>query len=821
MISLSLVVLASILAGLAIFVYRARPQSTINRWFAAYTSVVTAWTLAIAGAYSGYHTEQWGRLMFASASLIPTAFLAFSRQFPTLSRFPSTTGLMVTFAAGVLFAALSLGTTYIAYDFSLLNEELTRRAGSLYPLFGLYFLAAWTGAMSVLIHNCWTSRDLPRAQLRYLNAGIILSGVLAITTNLLFPLVSGRSTYSWLGPYFGVLLIALVAHGIIRHRLMELRLVVHRGLTFAAAMMMSLLPVLFLLAAFWPHLSDRLTSKELAILLVAVCGLTLLVPLTRDIAGRLLDKYVYRIQPDYRKTVRRNSRALTRVLDRRVILSLVSESVGISVEPEAIALYLLTDEDFVSVFSHKRHGSTRFTAPEIAPQVVITAISQTKDLLLSDDLARQRTDDSDRRLHFQLEELNWAVVLPLLSEDVVIGAIAVAPKRSGDPFYPNDLDLLMTLAHQAGIAIKNAQLYTQVVLANEYIENIVGTIESGVVATDAGGRVMMFNRAAEQLTGLGAEVVKQEAEALPADLTTLLRATLGDGVKRTEPEIALPDGTTTRPVICTTSPLRDPAGAILGAVAVFSDLTPFKQLENERRRAERLAYFEILASSLAHEIKNPLVAIKTFSQLIPRRHKDEHFVAEFSRVVTREINRMERLVERLRALSRPSDGRRKPVDLRDPVCQAVEFLRPAFAEKRIAIALAPGDKAAMVLGDANELEQLFINLLMNAHEATPPEGTVSAEISVGGTNVAVAIADSGPGIPSEVLEHVFDPFITTKPRGSGLGLTISAGIAATHRAKLWATNRPGGGALFQVEFPIAIPTEATREIPGTGMSACA
>src|SRR5262249_11727689 len=152
----------------------------------------------------------------------------------------------------------------------------------------------------------------------------------------------------------------------------------------------------------------------------------------------------------------------------------------------------------------------------------------------------RRESNPERTLHDELARLNWAAILPLLSEDKVIGFIAVAPKLSGDPLYPHDLDLLMTLAHQAGIAIKNAQLYTQVVLANEYIENIVGTIESGVVAVDAGGRVTMFNRAAEQLTGLGADVVKQESsEALPAALGALLKATVGDGVERTEPEIAL------------------------------------------------------------------------------------------------------------------------------------------------------------------------------------------------------------------------------------------------------------------------------------------
>jgi two-component system sensor histidine kinase AtoS len=252
---------------------------------------------------------------------------------------------------------------------------------------------------------------------------------------------------------------------------------------------------------------------------------------------------------------------------------------------------------------------------------------------------------------------------------------------------------------------------------------------------------------------------------------------------------------------------------------VFSDLTPFKQLESERRRAERLAYFEVLASSLAHEIKNPLVAIKTFAQLIPRRHKDERFVEEFSRVVTREIGRMERLVDRLRTLARPSDRPKVPLDIREPLGQAVEFLRPAFDEKRIALAAACGDEPRTIIGDSHELEALFVNLLMNAYEATPPGGRVSVELAVSGGTTVVHVADSGPGIPPEMIEHIFDPFITSKPRGSGLGLTISAGIAAAHHAKLLGTNLPGGGALFKVEFPLATQGGLESEARDPGMNA--
>jgi PAS domain S-box-containing protein len=402
-----------------------------------------------------------------------------------------------------------------------------------------------------------------------------------------------------------------------------------------------------------------------------------------------------------------------------------------------------------------------------------------------------------------VEQNNWALLLPLISEDVVIGAIVVGPKLSGDPFYPQDLDLLMTLANQAGIAVKNAQLYGQVVLANEYIENIVATIDSGVVAVNALGHITMFNRAAELLTGMAPEQTRgAPVTVLPACLSETLLSTMRDREKQTLPEIELPDGTVTRPVICTTSPLRDPAGAVLGAVAVFSDLTPLKELEHQRRRAERLAYFEVLASAIAHEIKNPLVAIKTFAQLVPRRRDNATFLENFGRVVTREIGRMERLVERLRTLSRPANRPRHPLDVREPITETLEFLQPSFEQKHITVRVDLGDQPTLVSGDDGELGELFLNLLMNAQEATPQDGHLTVEVTATDTHVTVTLTDSGPGVPAELLERIFEPFVTTKQQGSGLGLAICVGITEAHEAKLRVANLPMGGARFAVEFPI-------------------
>jgi len=589
---------------------------------------------------------------------------------------------------------------------------------------------------------------------------------------------------------------------------MDLRLVIHRGLTLTIAILISLAPVLVIIALFWPRLSDHLTSDELVGLLLGMIAVSLLIPPIRDVTGRLLDRYVYRTRTNYQQTVREASRALTRVLDLKTVLSFVARPVAESMQAEGTGVYLQTDGAFTLAIGESRHEKTAFILPAQLPDVIGTALHTLKEPLVTDELAREMLTDDDRRLHAALTEHNWALLLPLLSEDAPLGVVVVGPKLSGDPFFPQDLDLLTTLANQAGIAIKNAQLYTQVVVANQYVRNIVATIQSGVVAVDARGRVTMTNPAAERLIGLTAEPLAAAVVGnLPDALAGALLRTLADGEARTEPEITLPGPTAGRPVICTTSPLHDAAGAVVGAVAVFSDLTPLKQLENERRRAERLAYFELFAPSIAHEIKNPLVAIKTFAQLVPRRHHEAKFVEDFSRVVTREIARIERLLDRLRTMSRSADRAPQRLDIRAPIAEAAEFLQAGFDEKRIRLVLDVGDEPRFVTGDHGEIEQLFINLLINGLEATPPDGVVAVRLVATGTDVTVTVADTGPGIPAELLDRVFDPFFSTRQRGSGLGLTICAAIAASHRATLRAANRHGGGAIFTVEFPAGAAIE--------------
>jgi len=478
----------------------------------------------------------------------------------------------------------------------------------------------------------------------------------------------------------------------------------------------------------------------------------------------------------------------------------------------SVAVYLRDNGTLRCAISEHNGDIGLFQAPMFVSLAMIGTLERRQEPILAHELIRgQHSTAQD--LYGELTQNDWVLVLPVLSEDALIGIIAVGPKLSGDAFYQEDLDLLMTLANQAAIALKNAQLYAARVVANEYLENILATLENGVIAIDATGQISKFNQAAEDLTGISAaRALNKNATIVPDCLSAPLLATVEDGVPRVEPEVELSTGWAdhgslkVRPVICTTSPVRDPSNTVVGAVAVFSDLSALKELEAKRRSAERLVYFQTLAAGIAHEIKNPLVAIKTFTQLLPRRRQDSRFLEEFGRISVREIDRMQRIVDRLSTLSRPTDGPRETIDIRDALRDAIEFMQPTLEEKTIALYASITTDACPVVGNHGELEQLFLNLLLNAYDATPSAGAVTIDAERTEGEVFVRITDTGNGIAQELLDKIFEPFLTTKARGSGLGLAISSSIAEAHGGRLRADNAPTRGATFTVQLPIATST---------------
>jgi PAS domain S-box-containing protein len=609
-------------------------------------------------------------------------------------------------------------------------------------------------------------------------------------------------------------MIAMIGHAIIRHRLMDIRVKVRRGAVYLAAVLVAGLALLTLLVASNAlfHDEHQVPIREILLaLLVAV----LFAPLKGQIQ-RAFDRYLYREPYDYQRTIRETSRALSTTIDLPALLGHFARTVGATLRPEGLAIYLLDEEDGRFERAHLLgHGEFPDRASPALP--LLAQLDGERRLLFRDEVGQQPDGPDPVVMLADFARLGSEVLVPLIEGDRLIGFLAVGAKRSGDPFFSDDADLLATLANQSAVAVRNAQVHHQVLLVNEHIQRILATIESGVVAVGARGRITLFNRAAETLVGAAASALRgQPVGHLPVPLTRLLESTAHDGESRSQIEFALPNAAGQLiPLICSTSPLVGSQGARVGAVATFSDLSRLKELEQEKRRAERLASLEAIASGMVHEIRNPLVSLKAFTQLLPTRFDDPEFRGSLVRVADREISRIDELLGRFRTLSSAQAQPMTLVDVMDPIRSTLELLHPEMEAQKVRLRRVGGDGSLhQITGNASQMEQLFYNLFLNAVEAMNEGGELTVRVAdlseAGGGSLLVEVSDSGPGIPADLVDKIFNPFVTSKARGSGLGLAICSSIADAHRATLRARNHVGRpGCTFTVEFPVP------RERPAT------
>jgi PAS domain S-box-containing protein len=790
--------------AIGLYIYRRNTSAQLNRAFAFIALAIGLWTLALAwGRFQPELFKVAIRAAFAAGSLCPFGVLLFVEKFGATAA-AHTYRLRILAAIAVTLSVLSFSPWMIA---GVVREPYGMRPlyGVLHPFFASYAIASFALAAITLAQQYRRLTGLKKIQAGHLFLAFIVPGILATTTNVIVPLVAGTSAYNGLGPVFSLGMIAMIAHAIIRHRLMDIRVVIQRSVVYLVTLLSS--AALFVLLLFG---SKFLLPREhgfsvrdiILALIVAVAFHSV-----KSRVQHLLDLYLYREPYDYAGTLREASRTLAATIDLQEILGHVSQTLAPTLRPEGMSIYLLDSEDdefrlALGAALEPLRSSLSASSP------LVLSISADPQLVFRDEIGVALHKDREHLLR-ELNELRAEVVVPLVEEGELIGLLVLGAKRSGDPYFSNDADLLTTLANQAAVAVRNAQTHARVVQVNEEMRKVLETIESGVVAVGPRGRITLFNRAAEQLTGTSAQVARgQSPECLPNPLGGALRATAVDGEPRSQIEFTLPDAAGQMvPLMCSTSPLRGPDGTPLGAVAVLADMSRLKELEQEKRRAERLASIEAIASGLIHEIRNPLVGIKTYAQLLPSRGESPEFRELFSRSAGREIGRIDDLLSRFRTMSRASQHPMELVDLSEPLRGTLETLHAELVDREIQLRRVGGETRRPVLGNTSQLQQLFLNLCLNAIQAMEPGGELTVRVADlsegGGSTLLVEVADTGPGIPDHLLGTIFDPFVTTKPHGTGLGLAICRGIADAHHARIHARNNVGRpGCTFTVEFPV-------------------
>ena len=340
------------------------------------------------------------------------------------------------------------------------------------------------------------------------------------------------------------------------------------------------------------------------------------------------------------------------------------------------------------------------------------------------------------------------------------------------------------------------------------------SVEPAVVAVDAQKNVTAFNRVAERITGLQAQaVLGQKMAGLPSPLQQAIEETFVSGKPIADRTVVLfPDAEEKLPVHTNTSLCANASGQPLVVVAVFHDLDSARKLERRIRRLERLASIGTLSAGVAHEIKNALVAIKSFADLLAQRNQD----VEMTSLISREAKRIDSLVNQLLKFAGPAKPTFAVVSLHEVIENSLRLVQHQLKVRKIQLVRALDAGIDQVQGDAKQLEQALINLLLNAIESMEEIGTltVATELVVATAHISrsepkgkkeqiqVSIKDTGSGIPPELATRLFVPFMTTKAEGTGLGLAITARIIQEHRGRIKVESEVNKGTTFKILFPV-------------------
>ncbi len=407
-----------------------------------------------------------------------------------------------------------------------------------------------------------------------------------------------------------------------------------------------------------------------------------------------------------------------------------------------------------------------------------------------------------------LDTFGAEVIVPLYARGRIIGWLFLGHRVTGQPFSQVDLESLMILAEHSSTVLENALLYEEVTIQKTLAETLLKAIPPGIVATDEEGIVRWFNPTAEQILGVCAsEVLNRPIETAGSRLASILRETLD--LKNHPPAQQWIDAATHRSLAVETRKLTDQRTS-LGAVAVVQDMTVEENLRQKQDLLDRTVFWNDLAASMSHEIRNPLVAIKTFAQLLPERFDDADFRQDFNNIVVQEVERLDKIITQINDFAHPAQLQFVPMDLRAPLNRAIELAKSRVGTNGTSIEATLPNDLPTVLGDEAALTEALAQLIANAAEATAESHngrvTLTAkaiENGPGANGVVITVQDNGKGIAADLQEKIFSPFCTTKARGMGLGLPIVKRTVFDHNGRVDVESN-GHGTVVNVMLPATL-----------------
>jgi PAS domain S-box-containing protein len=402
----------------------------------------------------------------------------------------------------------------------------------------------------------------------------------------------------------------------------------------------------------------------------------------------------------------------------------------------------------------------------------------------------------------------------LLRKGRLIGFLNLNQKVTGIPFGNDELEVLFTLASHMAVAIEDILLYQQIYYQKTYSQKILDNMSNGVVTIDQNEKITIFNYRAEEILGRRAsEMLGQDLRYLPSPLGDLLYQTMKTGRTRQKEEIILFQGRL--PLEVSTYPLTDEQSKPMGSVVLFEDVSARKKLEEERKRADRLNILNELLARMAHEIKNPLVAIRTFTQLLQERYEDPDFKNFFYTTVSQEVEKINGLVEKLIAFVHPLDFRYEFEDLANILDNSLFLAWEQGIPKEVEIVKNLSPIPFTIKADKEQMSKAFSYIILHAVGTMPKGGRLIVETEeakreelpesvnwvLSGPLVRISVHDTGTEVRPQDLDKLFDPFLAAEGFGAGLGLPLSQKIIEEHGGKIEVSSDPEKGTTFHIYLP--------------------
>lgn len=405
----------------------------------------------------------------------------------------------------------------------------------------------------------------------------------------------------------------------------------------------------------------------------------------------------------------------------------------------------------------------------------------------------------------QLHALGVNTAVPVWERGRLKGVLVFNNKIIGVPITDEELELVFALGNQLAVAIENASLVELISRQRNYLENILGNVSSAVISVDINWIVTTYNQKAEEILGISsAEVLGKSINSLPHDIALLIRESIDTGTPIFRREVRLTG--LDKFIGVSVTAIRDGQGNISGSVMIFTDLTPIKVLEEQSKRADRLDFVNTVAMRSSHELKNCLVAIKTFAQLLPERYQDKQFREDFYLVVNKEVDRLNQVVENLLFFAQPLKLDCASCDIESLIQETIDSIKEEEILDGVSVKKEFSHTTPLIDIDRDAIKRALRHLLYNSIQAMPKGGSIRVVASNYSNNnqpfLEMKIIDEGVGIPQEIIDKIWEPFFTTKTRGIGLGLTIVGKIVEAHGGNITAESRPD---LKGTEITVRLP----------------